>query len=218
MKFTILTIFKNSFSYFQESIIKRWIDKKLFEIDIIDIRDFSTNKHKKVDDELCWGGQWMLMTCQPIADAINFIKKKSKKKTIKVIFFTAIWETISQEKFEKFSEKKDIEYILVCGRYEWIDQRVIDIFADYEISIWNFVLTWWEIPAMLFVDWVARLLDWVLWDKNSHIEESFSKKLWWKKEFPNYTKPREFMWKKVPEVLLNWNHKKIEKWKKDNLR
>lgn len=218
MKFTILTIFPEAFSYLNQSIIWKAQEKNLIEIEIIDIREFSKDKHKKVDDAPYWWEQWMVMTCQPIFDAIEHIKEKSKYKNIYTIFVSPRWENLKQEKLKKLSEKENHEIIILCWRYEWIDQRVIDTLVDEEICIWEYILTWGEIPAMILVDWISRLIPWVIWKEESHLEESFSKALDWKKEFPYYTRPENFRWMKVPEVLLSGHHKNIEKWKKENLK
>lgn len=218
MKFTILTLFPDSFSYFWESIIKKAIEREKIEIEILNIRDFSSSKHKTVDDIPYWWWQWMVLMCQPIFDAIYYIKQNSNHKKFFVVFPTPRWKKLTQKKIEKFSKKQDFHFIIICWRYEWIDQRIVEKLVDEEISIWDYILTWWEIPAMILVDSIARLIDWVLWKNISHEEESFSKKLLWKKEFPYYTRPENFRDLKVPEILLSWNHKEIEKWKIKNLK
>lgn len=218
MKFTILTIFPSSFSYFNESILKKAQSKWLIEIEIVDIRLFSKNKHKKIDDIVYWWWQWMLLACQPIFDAIKKIKETSKYKKIYVVFVTPWWELFDQKMALKLSKQNTTEFIIICWRYEWIDQRIIDNLVDLELSVWNYVLSWWELPAMIIIDAISRLIPWVIWNKESHEEETFSDKLFWKKEFPQYTKPRNFMWLKVPEILVSWDHKKIAEWKRQNLK
>ena len=165
------------------------------------------------------------MTCQPFFDCIEEIKKKSKYKNQYVIYPSPRWENLSQKKLEKFAEfwknvdeNDNTEIIILAWRYEWIDQRIIENLVDEEVCIWEYVLTWWEIPAMILIDWISRLLPWVIWKEKSHIEESFSKAFDWKKEYPIYTKPEDFRWFKVPEILLSGHHGKIKEWKKNNLK
>lgn len=215
MRFDILTIFPPVFdSYLKESIIKRAQEKKLIEIYIHDIRKFSKDKHKKTDDVPYGGGAGMVMTPQPLYDAITHVKKKNKGP---VIFLTPQGSTLTQSKVEKFS-KKYKEVILICGRYEGIDQRIREMLVDQEISIGNYVLTGGELPAMVFLDSISRMIPNVLGKEESHLEDSFSKKLDRKKEYPHYTRPKNFKGKKVPEVLMSGHHKKIETWKKKNLK
>ena len=206
MKFTILTIFPDSFSYLNQSILKKAQERRLIEIEIVDIRNFSKDKHKKVDDIPFWWWQWMVMTCQPIFDAIENVKNKSSYKNNLVIFMSPWWKELNQEKVIKYSLLKDYEFIIICWRYEWIDQRIIESLVDQEISIWNYILSWWELPAMIFIDSISRLISWVIWNKKSYQEESFSEKFWGKKEFPHYTRPKNFCNLKVPDVLISWNH------------
>ncbi len=215
MKFDILSIFPDIFSsYFNESILKRAQEKNLIEINTHDIRKFTKNKHKKVDDIPYGGGAGMVMTPQPLHDAIMSIKKDNNGP---VIFFTPQGKTLTQSRIEKFSTKYS-EYILLCGRYEGIDQRIRESLIDYEVSIGNYVLTGGELPAMIFIDSLSRLIPEVLGKEESHLEDSFSKSFNRKKEYPHYTRPPEFNGMKVPEVLLSGNHKKIENWRKKNLK
>ncbi|MBD3330369.1 tRNA (guanosine(37)-N1)-methyltransferase TrmD [Candidatus Peregrinibacteria bacterium] len=214
MRFDILTIFPDIFeSYFRESIMARALDENLINIKVHNIREYSKNRHKKVDDLPFGGGPGMLMTPQPLYDSITKIKKKNKGP---VIFMTPQGQTLTQTKVEKFA--KFDELILLCGRYEGIDQRIRDMLVDHEISIGNYILTGGEIPAMVMVDAISRLVPGVLGEKESLNEESFSKNLKRKKEYPQYTRPADFMGKKVPEVLLSGNHKKIETWRRKNLK
>ncbi len=215
MKFDIITIFPEIFdSYFNESILKRAQNEKLIEIKVHNLRDYSTNKHKRVDDVPYGGGAGMVMTPQPLHDAITAVKKNNKGP---VIFFTPQGQTLTQSKAEKFS-KNFKEIILVCGRYEGIDQRIRESLVDLEVSIGNYVLTGGEIPAMVLIDAVSRLIPGVLGKEESHIEDSFSKALDRKKEYPHYTRPETFKKMTVPEVLLSGHHKKINQWRKKNLK
>lgn len=214
MRFDILTLFPNLvLPYFEDSILKRAIAGGLIEIHVHNIRDYSKNKHKKVDDTPYGGGAGMLMTCQPLFDAIRDIKKKNKGP---VIFLSPSGKRFKQLTAEKLAKKTGI--ILLCGRYEGIDRRVIDALIDIEISIGDFVLTGGELPACAIIDSVSRLIPGVLGDNESSEEESFGKALGRKKEYPHYTKPAEFEGMKVPEVLLSGNHAKIKKWRLNNLK
>ncbi len=215
MRFDILTIFPEIFdSYLKESIIKRAIAKKLIKVVIHDIRKYSKNKHRKVDGIPFGGGAGMLMTPQPLYDAIKAVKRVNKGS---VIYLTPQGKTLTQIKIEKLS-KKSKGMILVCGRYEGIDQRIRDLLVDEEISIGDYVLTGGEIPAIVLLDSVSRLIPGVLGKSASHLEDSFSKSLDRKKEYPHYTRPAVFRGKSVPTVLLSGNHKEIEKWRRSHLK
>jgi tRNA (guanine37-N1)-methyltransferase len=216
MIFHLLTIFPDMFQGpLSESILWNARDKKFIDVQIHDIRDYSTERHHKVDDTPYGGGAGMVMTCQPLFDAIEDLKKKSPKGT-KVIYMTPGGKRLTQSKVERLAKLKGL--IIVCGRYEGIDQRVIDTLIDEEISIGDYVLSGGEIPACVVVDAVARLVPGVLGNEASHQEESFSKKLDRKKEYPHYTKPAEFRGMNVPDVLKSGNHKEIDKWRREHLR
>ncbi len=217
MKIHIITIFPESFdSFLNYSIIKKAKDKKLFEIFLYKLNDFSDNKTKRVDDKAYWmHGQ--VISAIPLSKNIEFIFQKIWKK-IPIVYFSPAWELLNQEKVEFFYEKLNQEFIIICGHYEWIDYRIIEQYVDYEISIWNYVLTSGELASQVFLDALIRHIPWVLWNKLSLEEDSFSEKLNRQKEYPVYTRPKIFNWKKVPEVLLSGNHKEIEKWKFNNLR
>lgn len=217
MKFDILTIFPKAFdSYLGESIIKKAISKKLIKIKIHDIRKFSKNKHHKTDDTPFGGGAGMLMTPQPLYDAIKYAKRTNKGP---VIYLSPRGETFTQIKAEKIAKKYYKKgLILICGRYEGIDERIIDLLVDEEISIGDYVLTGGELPAMILLDSISRLLKGVLGKEESHLEDSFSLSLDRKKEYPHYTRPAKFKGKNVPDVLLSGNHKEINKWRKNHLK
>jgi len=216
MRFDILTIFPKIFdSYLNESIIKRAIKNKLIEIHTHDIRKFSKDKHKKVDDIPFGGGAGMLMTPQPLHDTITYVKKINKGP---VIFLTPQGKTFNQAKAENLSKSPKQELILLCGHYEGIDQRIRDSLIDEEISIGKYVLTGGELPATVLVDSISRLIPGVLGKEESHQEDSFSKALKRKKEYPHYTRPANFKGMKVPEVLLSGHHKKIEEWRNNKLK
>lgn len=215
MRFDVLTLFPEMFdSYFAASILKRAQDEQKIQVQFHNIRDYSTDPHKKVDDTPYGGGAGMLMTCQPLFDCIEAVKKENKGK---VIFLTPQGETLTQPKVESFAEAGQ-DLILLCGRYEGIDQRVRDTLIDEEISIGDFILTGGELPAMVVIDAISRIIPGVLGHDESAQEDSFSKKLERKKEYPHYTKPAEFRGLTVPEILLSGNHAEIDKWRKNQCK
>ena len=205
MKFDILTLFPEMFKPLSESIIGRATSNKILEINLVNIRDFSKDKHKKVDDTPYGGGAGMLLKPDVVWDAYNSVKSDDSK----VIFLTPQGKTLNQSKVEELSKYKHL--ILLCGHYEGIDQRVIDKINPEEISIGDYVLTGGEIPAMVLVDSVSRYVSGVL-KNGSEIEESFSDD--GLLEYPQYTKPEEFEGMKVPEVLLSGHHENIAKWRR----
>lgn len=206
MKIDVLTLFPKSFAPMEESIIKRAQDSKKISLNILDIRSFSKDKHLKCDDTPYGGGEGMLMTPQPLFDAIESIKKTGSY----VIYMSPKGEKLTQNLAEKLSKKRHI--VLICGHYEGIDQRVIDTFVDKEISIGDYVLTGGELPAMVLIDAVSRLQKGVLHNENSSQNETFAENLL---EYPQYTKPADFRGIKVPEVLLSGNHQEIAKWRRE---
>lgn len=216
MKIHIITIFPESFeSYFSSSIIWKAMKNKLFEVEYYKLNDFSVLPSKRVDEKSFWmHGQ--VISPEPLSKAINHIFNTLWKK-IKVIFFSPSWDILNQEKSEKYFEEIGNDFIIICWHYEWIDKRIIDLYVDYEISIWEYIISSWELAAMVFIDNLVRQIPNVLWNKTSLEEDSFSKKLNRQKEYPQYTKPRVFEWIEVPEVLFSGNHKEIEKWKKNNV-
>lgn len=203
MKFDILTLFPEMFTILNESIIGRAEKSGKLEINIVNIRDFSKNKHKKVDDYPYGGGAGMVIRPDVVYDAYNSLENKSAK----VIYLSPQGKTLTQRKIEEFSKEQHL--ILLCGHYEGIDERVLEEIVDEEISIGDYVLTGGELPAMVLVDSVSRYVTGVV-NKESIIEESFSKGLL---EYPQYTRPEEFLNKKVPDVLLSGHHKNIEEWR-----
>ncbi|MBI5411805.1 tRNA (guanosine(37)-N1)-methyltransferase TrmD [Candidatus Peregrinibacteria bacterium] len=225
MSFHILTIFPFMFQGFlNESILKKAQGNGVIEIQIHDIRSFSENRHHKVDDTPYGGGAGMVMTPQPLFDAIAAIKKKVSegedgdlRLQTPVIYLSPRGKRLTQPLAERLA-KKHTSFILLCGHYEGIDQRVIDALVDDEISIGDYVLSGGEVPAMVFVDALSRLTPGVLGNEESHQEESFSKKLGRKKEYPHYTKPADFRGMKVPDVLLTGHHAEIEKWRQGQLK
>ncbi len=219
MKFEVLTIFPEAFDSFKTtSIIGRAIEDGSIEVNTYDIRDFTEDKHRKVDDVPYGGGAGMLMMCQPLFDAIEHVKGLEKDDA-PVIFLTPSKKVFNQQIAEQYAEQeKCSRVILLCGHYEGIDQRVRDNLIDEEISMGNFVLTGGELPAQIFIDAVGRLIPGVIGKEESHQEESFSEKLDGKIEYPHYTRPQDFRGHKVPDVLISGHHAKIEEWRQDNCK
>ena len=205
MKFDILTLFPEMFKPLNESIIKKAIDKKLIEINLINIRDFSKDKHKKVDDAPYGGGAGMVIKPDVVYDAYKSIDSDGAK----VIYMSPQGKTLNQKKVEELAKNNHL--IILCGHYEGIDQRVIDKIVDEEISIGDYVLTGGEIPAMVLIDTVSRYVEGVI-SSESRYEETFSNELL---EYPQYTRPEIFEEMKVPEILLSGNHEKIKEWRKE---
>lgn len=213
--FDIITIFPNAFSYLNESILWRAQDRKLIKINIHNLRDFSKDKRKKVDDTPYGGGAGMVIQAEPVYEAVKKIKKGGKNKKARVILLSAKGKTFDQKAAKRLLKYDRI--IFICGRYEGVDERVAKYVADEEISIGNYVLSGGELPAMVVADAVARLIPGVI-KKESLEEESFSigksgKIL----EYPQYTKPEavkiDGKIRKAPKVLLSGNHAKIKEWR-----
>lgn len=206
MKVDILSLFPEFFSVFNNwSIIGRAVANNIVNINNINIRDFSENKHRKVDDYPFGGGPGMVMTPQPICDAIDSIKAKESK----VIYLSPQGKKLNQKMINDFSKEEHL--ILLCGHYEGIDNRIIENYIDEEVSIGDYVLTGGEIPAMVLVDSIVRLLPDALKGEESYMDESHYYGLL---EHPQYTRPRNFEGKEVPKVLLSGNHSNVEKWKR----
>lgn len=203
MKFDVLTLFPEMFSSLEESIIGKAREKGLIEINLINIRDFSKDKHKKVDDTPYGGGAGMVMMPDVVYDAYSSIQDKNAK----VIYMSPQGKVLNQEKVQELSKEESL--ILLCGHYEGIDQRVLDEIVDEEISIGDYVLTGGELPAMVLIDAVSRYVKGVLNDESTQ-EESFSNN---RLEYPQYTRPEVFRGKRVPEVLLSGHHGNIKKWR-----
>ena len=206
MKISILTLFPEMFTPLEGSIIGRARNSGKIEIETINIRDYSTDKHRKCDDAPFGGGAGMLMTPQPIADCITAIDPGHKAKRI---YLSPKGKTLNQKIVRDLASGGDL--VLLCGHYEGVDQRIIDLFIDEEVSIGDYVLTGGELPAMVLTDAVARYVDGVI-SSDSLTAESFSDDLL---EYPQYTRPQVFMGLEVPEVLLNGNHKLIDEWRRE---
>lgn len=206
MKIDVLTLFPEFFSTLTNwSIIGRAIENEIVEIECTNIRDFSKNKHKKVDDYPFGGGPGMVMSIEPIYDTLNSVKKDNSR----VIYLSPQGKVLTQELAKDLSREEHL--ILLCGHYEGIDNRVIENYIDEEISIGDYVLTGGEIPAMVLIDAITRLLPGVLSSEESYLDESHYNKIL---EHPQYTRPREFKGLKVPDILLSGDHKKIDKWRR----
>lgn len=207
MKYVILTIFKEMFDILDNSILKRAKDNNIIDTEIIDIRDFSTNKHKKVDLPPYGGGAGMVMTPEPIISAYESIDENIRKNA-KTIYLSPKGKVLTQEKVIELSKEENL--ILLCGHYEGVDQRVIDEIVDEEISVGDYVLTGGELPAMIVIDSVSRYIEGVI-SKDSLADESLTNNIL---EYPQYTRPENFRGRKVPQVLLEGNHKKIEDYRR----
>ena len=206
MNFDVLTLFPEMFDALNSSIIGRAKEKNLININLINIRDFSKDKHKKVDDTPYGGGAGMVMKPDCVYDAFQSIENKDNAK---VIYMSPQGKKLYQKKVEELASEEHL--IILCGHYEGIDQRVIDKIVDEEISIGDYVLTGGEIPAMVLIDSVARYNDGVI-ARESIQEESFANGML---EYPQYTRPEVFEGVRVPEVLLSGHHENIEKWRKE---
>ena len=205
MKIDILSLFPNMFTGFlNESIIKRAIEKKKVEINIIDFRAYSKLNNNQVDDTPYGGGPGMVLRCEPIFDCIDDIKTKDSK----IILLTPDGKKYNQKMAVNLKDEKHL--IIICGHYEGFDERIRTL-ADIEISIGDYILTGGEVPAMTITDSIVRLLDEVI-NKESICDESFNNNLL---DYPTYTKPRSYRGLNVPEVLLSGDHKKIAEWRKN---
>lgn len=205
MKIDILTLFPESFSYLDESIIKRARQKGIIEINIVDIRSFSKDKHKKCDDYPFGGGAGMLMSVQPIYDAVKSVQTEKSK----IIMPSPSGKLFNGEIAKNLAKEEHL--IFICGHYEGVDQRVSDIFKPQEISIGDYVLTGGELASMVIIDALARQIDGVI-TKESLDEESFDDG---NLEYPQYTRPQDFLGYKVPDVLVSGNHQEVAKWRKE---
>ncbi len=207
MKISILTIFPEMFTPLQESIIGRAVKSGKIEINTVNIRDYSLDKHKKTDDAPFGGGAGMLMTPQPIADCFLAVDPNHEAYHV---YMSPKGRTLKQSVVRELaSMNKDL--VLLCGHYEGVDQRIIDLFIDEEISIGDYVLTGGELPAMVLTDSVCRYVEGVLSSDSLTFESFASNSL----EYPQYTRPQVFMGLEVPEVLVSGDHKKIDLWREE---
>jgi len=205
MKIDILTIFTECYGALKHGIIAKALEKELFQLNIFDIRDYSKNKHKKVDDYPYGGGAGMLMTPQPLYDAINTIDKDNKAKRI---LLSPKGTTLNQRIVKELASNEHL--LFINGAYEGIDQRIIDSEIDMELSIGDYVLTSGDLATMVTINAISRYIEGVLGSESSTAEESFSNNLL---EYPQYTRPECFNGMQVPDVLLSGNHQQIQKWR-----
>ena len=205
MKFDVLTLFPEMFEPLNQSIIGRAKEKNILEINLINIRDFSKDKHKKVDDTVYGGGAGMLIRPDVVYDAYESVKSDDAR----VVYLSPKGKKLDQNKVLSLAKEKHI--IVLCGHYEGIDQRVLDEIVTDEISIGDYVLTGGEIPAMVLIDSVSRYVDGVITEESTS-EESFSNDLL---EYPQYTRPEVFNGKKVPEILISGHHENINRWRRE---
>lgn len=205
MKFDVLTVFPEYFDILNTSIIGKAIKNGQFDVQITNIRDFTKDKHKKTDDTPYGGGAGMVMTPDPIVSAIEAVDPDHEALRL---YMSPRGRTLNQKTVESLAKEQRI--LILCGDYEGIDQRAIDLAIDEEMSIGDYVLTGGELPALVVINSVARYIDGVLGSSESTSEESFSNGLL---EYPQYTRPENYRGLKVPEVLLNGNHKDIEAWR-----
>lgn len=208
MTFYVLTLFPDMINdAVNHSILKKSIENGIVNVNAINIRDFSNNKHKKTDDYPYGGGCGMVMAPEPIYNSYLSIKDKINTNT-KVIYLSPQGAVFNQQLAQSLSKEQDL--VLLCGHYEGVDERIIEEIVTDEICIGDYILTGGELPALILIDAVSRLIDGVLGSKDSSIDESFSNNLL---EYPQYTRPQIFKDKKVPDVLLSGNHKEIKKWR-----
>ena len=205
MKFDVLTLFPEMFDSLNQSIIGKAIENDLIDINLVNIRDFSKDKHKKVDDTPYGGGAGMVIRPDVVYDAYNSVKTEDAK----LIYMSPQGKVLKQKKVVDLSKEKHL--ILLCGHYEGIDQRVLDEIVDEEISIGDYVLTGGELPAMVLIDSVCRYVEGVISQESTN-EESFSNNLL---EYPQYTRPEIFNGVKVPDVLVSGHHENIRKWREE---
>jgi len=207
MKFSVLTLFPEMLSALGESIIGRAINKGIIETEYINIRDFSTDKHRRVDDYPYGAGGGMVMQPQPIYDAYKSVAGEDKPH---VIYMSPQGATLTQNKARELARHEHL--VILCGHYEGVDERILEEIVDEEISIGDYVLTGGELPAMVVIDCVSRMIEGVLdSEETASVESHYNGLL----EYPQYTRPPQFMGREVPEILLSGHHANIEKWRRE---
>jgi tRNA (guanine37-N1)-methyltransferase len=210
MKFTVLTLFPEMFSSpLSESMLKRAIEKGHIVVDIVDIREYAEGRHKQADDRPYGGGSGMVLMPQPLARALKSVKGAEEGRKERVVLLSPQGDRFDQAMAREFSGVDHL--VLVCGRYEGVDERVKELYIDQEASIGDYVLTGGELAALVMIDAVARLIPGVLGDPESLLEESFCEDLL---EYPHYTRPETFEGRKVPDVLLSGHHENIRRWRR----
>ncbi|MDN5276920.1 MAG: tRNA (guanine37-N1)-methyltransferase [Clostridiales bacterium] len=215
MKIDVLTLFPDMFiPMLSSSIIGRAVEKGLLKVNLYNIRDFAKNKHKQVDDYPYGGGHGMILAPQPLFDALYHVLGSCRDSKPKVILMSPQGKVLNQELAKQLAQEQHM--VIICGHYEGVDQRVIDKFVDLEVSIGDYVLTGGELPAMVLIDCVARLIPGVVGNPESTQDESFARGLL---EYPQYTRPYNYEGYTVPDVLLSGNHQEISRWRlKESLR
>ncbi len=210
MNFEILTLFPDMLRpFFEQSIIGRAAEKGLVSVCLTDIRDYTLDKHRKVDDTPYGGGYGMVMACQPAVDCIRAVRSRLSG-TVRTVYMSPQGKVLTHEKAKELSAYDNL--VIFCGHYEGIDERIIELEIDEEISIGDYVLTGGELPAAVLTDCVCRLIDGVLPSSECYENESIAGGLL---EYPQYTKPRVYEGLEVPEVLISGHHANIEKWKRE---
>ncbi len=207
MKIDVCTLFPQMFDSMNISLMGKAQEKGLFQLNCHDIREYSLDKHHKCDDTPFGGGAGMVMTPQPIHDAISSVDPERKAFRI---YMSPRGKTLTQDLVKELAQKENL--LILCGHYEGVDQRVIDMDIDMELSIGDYVLSGGEIPAMVVIDAVCRYVPGVLGNADATVEESFSQNLL---EYPQYTRPQNYLGLTVPEVLVSGNHKLINEWRKE---
>lgn len=208
MRFDVLTLFPGLFeSYLQQSLLKKAIDADLVDVHLWNFRDWAVDKHQSVDDTPYGGGPGMLLRCEPVFDSVEHVQQQADPPG-RLIMLTPQGRKLDQQLVEKLSQEQRL--LLMCGRYEGFDDRIIQGLKPLEVSIGDFICNGGEVPAMLIIDSVIRLLPGVLGKAESAEKDSFSTGLL---EYPQYTRPREYRGMEVPEVLLSGNHQAIAQWR-----
>ena len=206
MKFTVLTLFPEiPRAFFEASIMAKAVEKEIIAYDLVNVRDFAHDKHRTCDDSPYGGGAGQLMLAEPLGKALDSVK--AYKKDRRVIYVTPSGKPFTQKKAQELSREKEL--VIICGRYEGIDQRIIDEYVDDEISVGDYVMSSGEVAALVVIDSVYRLIDGVI-SSESLDEESYTDSLL---EYPQYTRPPVYKGMEVPQVLTSGNHEKIRKWR-----
>lgn len=224
MHIHIVTLFPELFeSFVSTSLLKKAQEKWIIQINFCNPREFCNDKHQQIDDEIYWWWSWMLIKAEPVIDAVESIIQKNnlKDSDFKTIFPSPAEQIFTQKQSYQYSKQEHL--IFVCWRYEWIDyRRELYMQKHYpnqfeKISLWQFILLWWEVATMTMIESISRLIPWVIKESESWQNESYNLKNNMNNlEEPNYTRPEVVKWFEVPEVLLTWNSEEIKKWRKDN--
>ncbi len=216
MHIHIVSLFPESVRpYLETSIMKRAQEKGLFRYSIHNLTDWTVRNTRRVDDRPYGGWAGTIITIEPLVQCIRDLEEQYGK--LSIILMSPAWEELTASVADNLAQNEQDNYCIICGHYEGVDGRIFDFFDVREISIGKYVLSSGELGALVLIDSVVRLIPWVISDESLR-EESYSPHLWWKKEYPQYSRPEVFEWQSVPTVLLSWDPKKIQKWKEENLR